>query len=433
MTSVSSGEPRHGLGDGVRARRTTTRQDRLPTRVALGRLLGRVAEAASRASGRGAGGVIGGRVMLAIAPDSARELARGRDVVLVSGTNGKTTTTACLAAALGCDGPVTTNTDGANTPAGLARTLAQRPAAARVVLETDEGWLAWTRAQTGASTAVLLNLSRDQLHRHHEVAALAAAWVTAVDGLGHVVANADDPDVVMAALAAQRQTWVSVGIRWTDDALLCPRCGQECRRTDADWWCSCGLRRPEPDWWLEGEDLVSRTERIPLQLSLPGRANLGNAAMAVAAAADFGVDPRAAAQALRGLSSVAGRYEVVERDGRRARLVLAKNPASWVEALEMLPPAPAPVVLAFNSEGVDGRDPSWLYDVPFGAVGDRPVVVTGRRATDMMVRLEVEGFEDVRRAPSVAAALQMLPPGEITVVGNYTAFQETRKELRHGH
>lgn len=424
MTSISSGGWR--LRNVLRARR-------LPTRVAIGRLLGHVAEVASRASGRGSGGVIGGRVMLAIAPDSARELARGRDVLLVSGTNGKTTTTAYLAAALGCRGPVATNTDGANTPAGLVRTLAQRPAAACVVLETDEGWLSWTRAQTGASTALLLNLSRDQLHRHHEVAALAAAWTAAVDGLPHVVANADDPDVVMAALAAQRQTWVGVGIRWTDDALLCPRCGRECRRTGSDWSCVCGLRRPEPDWWLEGEDLVSRTDRIPLRLTLPGRANLGNAAMAVAAAADFGVDPHLAVSALRDLSSVAGRYGVFEHQGRQARLILAKNPASWVEALDMLPPAPAPLVLAFNSEGVDGRDPSWLYDVPFGAVGDRPVVVTGKRATDMMVRLEVEDLGDVRRAPSVAAALALLPPGEITVVANYTAFQDARKELRHGH
>ena len=428
MSSLSSGTP--GPSDGLSEDlRPDAGSGRTPSRVALGRALGRAAEAVSRGTGRGSGGVIGGRVMLAIAPDSARELARGRDVVLVSGTNGKTTTTAFVTAALGTLGPVDSNTDGANTPPGLARALGDRRRAPRVVLETDESWLGWTLQQTKAATVLLLNLSRDQLHRHHEVSALANNWVKAVAGVPHVIANVDDPDVVMAALAAQRQTWVACGSGWTDDALLCPRCGRECRREGMDWWCECGLRRPEPDAWLEGEEMVTRDGRVPLSVSLPGRVNLANAMMAVTAAVSLGADPREAADRLRHLRTVAGRYQVIERDGRHARLVLAKNPASWVEALQMLPPAPAPLVLSFNSDGPDGRDPSWLYDVPFGNVGQRPVVVTGKRATDMMVRLHLDGLGELRQAPSVAAALALLPPGEITVVANYTAFQDARKEL----
>jgi UDP-N-acetylmuramyl tripeptide synthase len=111
--------------------------------------------------------------------------------------------------------------------------------------------------------------------------------------------------------------------------------------------------------------------------------------------------------------------------------VLAKNPAGWVEALAVVAAGTAPVVLAFGSEGVDGRDPSWLYDVPFAGVAGRPVVVTGRRATDMVVRLEMEGLTDVRRAPNVVSALAMLPPGPVDVVANYTAFQDARRELAH--
>jgi UDP-N-acetylmuramyl tripeptide synthase len=224
---------------------------------------------------------------------------------------------------------------------------------------------------------------------------------------------------------------VSVGIRWTQDSQVCPRCGDECRRTGQDWGCGCGLRRPRPDWWLESADLVSDSVRVTLDLGLPGQANLANAAMAVATAAALGVDPQTAADRLRDIVSVAGRYAVIDHHGRLTRLVLAKNPAGWVEALSMVASRTVPLVLAFNSEGVDGRDPSWLYDVPFAGVAGRPVVVTGRRATDMLVRLEMAGLTDVRRAADTRSALAMLPPGPVNLVANYTAFQDARQELRH--
>jgi UDP-N-acetylmuramyl tripeptide synthase len=370
-------------------------------------------------------------VVLRLVPDAARELSDGRELVLVSGTNGKTTTSSYLTACLRTRSAVDTNADGANTPAGLVRTLAAG-AAPTVVLETDEGWLPWTLEQCRATTAVLLNLSRDQLHRHHEVAALSSGWHDALPHLDHAVANCDDPGIVYPASAARRQTWVGAGHVWLDDAVVCPRCGGECRRSEDDWRCRCGLARPRPEWWLEGRELVSATARVSLELGLPGEVNLANAAMAVAAAASLGVDPVDAAAALHDIVSVAGRYDVVEHEGREARLVLAKNPASWAEALALVVTEMRPIVLAFNSDGVDGRDPSWLYDVPFGRLAGRPVVVVGRRATDMLVRLEMADVADVRKAEDVGSALRLLPPGPVDVVANYTAFQEIRKELGGG-
>jgi lipid II isoglutaminyl synthase (glutamine-hydrolysing) len=392
--------------------------------------LARLAERTSVRTGLGAGGVIGGRVILRLAPDAVRELSSEREVVLVSGTNGKTTTSSYLAACLRGRSAVDTNTDGANTPAGIARTLSAGRAPT-VVLETDEGWLPWALSQTRASTAVLLNLSRDQLHRHHEVAALSTTWHEALPQLHHAIANCDDPHVVFPATAARRRTWVSAGHGWLDDAVVCPRCGDECRRTADDWRCGCGLARPRPDWWLEDQDLVGAETRVSLDLGLPGAVNLANAAMAVAAAASLGVDPVDAAGALHDIVSVAGRYDVVEHEGREARLVLAKNPASWAEALALVAPGDRPIVLAFNADGVDGRDPSWLYDVPFAHIAAHPVVVIGRRATDMVVRLEMADVPDVREAEDVRAALELVRPGPVDVVANYTAFQEIRRELGH--
>jgi len=427
MRTVADGQfPSRGATSAAPRPRSTA--GRVSTRVAAAARLGRLAEALSRRTRLGSGGVVGGRLLLALAPGAVGELTRGRTVTLVSGTNGKSTTTAFLAAALRTREPVATNADGANTPGGLAKALAA-DAARQVVLETDEGWVPWTIRQAPEATPVLLNLTRDQLHRHPEVAHLARAWRDALVGTAHAVANADDPGVVMAAMAAHDQTWVAAGARWTQDAVVCPRCGGACRHDDAQWACRCGLRRPQPQWWLEGDEVVNATGRWDLGLGLPGIVNRANAAMAIAASARLGVDPQAAVTAMRAITEVVGRYRIYLSPRHRTRLILAKNPASWAEALATVATSNTPLVLAFNSEGVDGRDPSWLYDVPFADLRGRPVAVTGRRSTDMLVRLEMEGLTAVAVAPDVAAAVATMPPGEVTVVANYTAFQEARRVL----
>jgi UDP-N-acetylmuramyl tripeptide synthase len=151
--------------------------------------------------------------------------------------------------------------------------------------------------------------------------------------------------------------------------------------------------------------------------------------MAIAATARLGVDPQAAVEAIRAITEVVGRYQVYLSPRHRTRLILAKNPASWAEALATVASTSTPLVLAFNADGVDGRDPSWLYDVRFADLRGRPMAVTGRRSTDMLVRLEMDGLTTVSVAPDVAAAVAMMPPGEVTVVANYTAFQEARRVL----
>jgi len=401
----------------------------LRLRAALG--AGRAASALSRLTGRGSGGVIGGRVVLKVQPATPRLLSRGRTVMLVSGTNGKTTTTAMLTAAMGALGPVASNADGANTPPGFVAALAD-PRAERVVLETDEGWLPWTVTQTRPELALLLNLSRDQLTRHHEVGKLAVSWRSALSDVPTAVGNADDPDVVWAAMASPKQVWVAAGQWWTQDSVACPRCGNRCHRDGVAWRCgSCELARPEPDWWVEGDDLVSADVRIPLQLPLPGRFNKANAAMVVAAAVQQGADAQTAVQAMREVRTVAGRYAVQDYRGRRIRLLLAKNPAGWLETIQLISQGDAPLVLAFNSQGVDGRDPSWLYDVSFRSLAGRRIAVIGERSADMGVRLKLDGLEYVDAGRRLRDALDLLPPGQVDVLANYTAFQDARRELAH--
>jgi UDP-N-acetylmuramyl tripeptide synthase len=395
-----------------------------------------VAAAVSRGLGRGGGSVIGGRAILTVDPGALARLAAGHPVALVSGTNGKTTTTSFLAVALGGPGHVVTNLQGANLPPGLAAALAAAPASGQpAVLEVDEAWLARVVEATRPRAVALLNLSRDQLDRNNEVRTLAAAWRRTFEAHSEVtvVANADDPLVVWGAGRAGRVRWVGAGQPWIDDAGGCPQCGGRidfAHAAQAGWACGdCDLARPDIDVGLEGSSIVWRdgTAYTP-ELHLPGRANRANAAMALATAEVMGADPAQAVPALASLTEIAGRYAVVTTQGCRARLLLAKNPAGWLEVFDFVRPAPLPVVVAINARIADGRDPSWLWDVPFERLKGRLVVATGERSRDLAVRLRYAEVDHVNE-PDLARAIPAAGTPEVDVVANYTSFQQLRRML----
>jgi UDP-N-acetylmuramyl tripeptide synthase len=406
---------------------------KLPLRARLATTVAGAAGRMSRLSGRGDGSVIGGAVGLRMEPDLLRLLAAGRQIVLVTGTNGKTTTTRLITAALGALGQeVATNAFGANMEAGLASALGRAPDAPFGVLEVDERYLPAMIEVTRPRVVALLNLSRDQMDRAAEIWLVARRWREALGGAPdcHVVANADDPLIAWAAGAASRVTWVAAGQRWHEDSWCCPNCGSHLRRDDLGWRCGeCGLARPATRWVLDGESVVDSGGRVrELSLALPGRANRSNAVIALAVADLFGADMDQALPRLREVRSVAGRYTQVEQRGRKLRLLLAKNPAGWLEAFDVLTQAPAPVLLAVNAQGPDGRDTSWLWDVDYRVLRGRRVLVTGERRMDLAVRLEADqvAFE---LADGVEDAAGRVPPGSLDVIANYTAFQQIRTAL----
>ena len=403
---------------------------KMPIRAKVASSVSRTAAALSRAAGRGDGSVIGGWIGLKIDPDLLAHLATGRAIALVSGTNGKTTTTRLTAAALGVLGPVATNSFGANMPTGHTSALAKAGATPYAVLEVDEHYLARVIDETAPRVVALLNLSRDQLDRAKEVAMMAQLWRTALAAhpAVNVVANADDPMVVWAAAGTAQVVWFSAGQRWHDDSWVCPECGSPIERAEGEWWCTgCPLRRPQPQWTVEDEGVVDPSGAWHLiKLQLPGQVNLGNAATALAVAAEFGVRPLDAAPRLATVSSVAGRYAQVDRDGRTIRLLLAKNPASWLEAFDMA--ETAPTLLSINARDPDGFDTSWLYDVDFAPLRGRQVLITGDRAYDLAVRLEVNDVA-FRHVQTFDEAVRAVPPGRLEVIANYTAFQDIRAEL----
>jgi UDP-N-acetylmuramyl tripeptide synthase len=393
---------------------------------------GRVAGLASRAVGRGEGWVISGKTCLALAPDAARLLAADRRIALVSGTNGKTTTTAMLAAALATRGEVVTNRTGANVTDGIVAALLEQRTAPVGALEVDERFIPWAFDVLAPEAVAFLNLSRDQLSRLNETRMIAQRWRECV--IAHpeiaVVANADDPLVVWAAQPAVTVQWVAVGQPWTEDAIACPACQSVVEFVEHGWACTgCAFTRPEPDAELVDERLVLRDgTAIDIDPALPGERNRANVVMAAVSAGRFGVELDAAVKAAVQVQGVAGRYRTVTIGDSQVRLLLAKNPASWQETLRFIPPPPAPVVLVLNARDPDGHDPSWIWDVPFEELGDRPVICTGDRASDLAVRLDYAGIEHEWR-PDVDEVLDHLTWPAVDVIANYSAFQDLRRRF----
>ncbi len=410
--------------------------------------LGNVAALGSRLANRGSGASIRGQVLTRIAPDAFRLLLRGRRIASVSGTNGKTTTTHLLAAAvrtgLGADAArLVTNTDGANLHYGLASALSQAPSADIAVLETDERVVSDMIAHGRPEVLVLLNFSRDQLDRHHEIKALGRAWRAALQRAGQagptvIVANANDPLVVWSAGTAPKVVWVNTATLWTADATLCPACGSVLTSVDGRWDCpGCDLTQPEATWRVDGDAIVLPDgERVTPALRVPGAFNVSNAACALAAAVEMGVEVDDALRGMRTVTSPAGRFATTTMHGTTVRLLLAKNPAGWAEALPLA--ASDPVILAIDSVAADGKDVSWLWDVDYEQLQGREVIATGPRAQDLAVRLSYAEV-DHRVIPDLAEAVAAgrsiststpapgSPAAPIDTLATYTPFQKLLK------
>jgi UDP-N-acetylmuramyl tripeptide synthase len=164
-------------------------------------------------------------------------------------------------------------------------------------------------------------------------------------------------------------------------------------------------------------------------LRLPGRANRANATTAAAVASLFGVDPHRAVARMEQVTAVAGRYDTVTYHGRQLRLLLAKNPAGWLETFDLVAAAdPHPVLLSVNALAADGTDTSWLWDVDYTRLRGRPVLVIGQRRLDLAVRLQVAGVQFTVH-DDLDDALRAAPDGLIDVIANYTAFQQLRQKV----
>ncbi|WP_373138234.1 Mur ligase family protein [Mycobacterium marinum] len=408
----------------------------ITARARLALAAGSSARWASRVTGRGAGAMIGGLVAMTLDRSVLRQLASGRRTVVITGTNGKSTTTRMTAAALSTLGAVATNAEGANMDAGLVAALAADRRAGLAALEVDEMHVPHVSDAVEPAVLVFLNLSRDQLDRVGEINVIER---TLRAGLARhpnavVVANCDDVLMTSAAYDSPNVVWVAAGGSWSNDSVSCPRSGEVIVREPGHWYSTgADFKRPSPQWWFDDEAVYGPDGlALPMRLALPGAVNRGNATQAVAAAVALGADPALAVAAVAEVDEVAGRYRSFALGRHQARILLAKNPAGWQEALSMVDERAAGVVISVNGQVPDGEDLSWLWDVRFEhfaeAFKTTPVVAAGERGTDLAVRLGYAGVQHTLVHDTVAA-IESCPPGPVEVVTNYTAFLQLQRRL----
>ena len=440
-------------------------------RLAL--LLARTLRGASRRLGRTGGTTAPGRLLLRLSPRALSRMAADVDegAVLVSATNGKTTTSAMLAAMLERAGrPVVHNRAGSNMGWGVATALldARRGSGQLGLFEVDEAWLPSVARDVRPLAYLLANLFRDQLDRYGELELLADRWAELVAeesarGGVRFVLNADDPLVADLGRGREAITYFGVSddsqalpeLQHAADSKHCRNCGAA-YRYDAvllghlgRYRCpGCGRSRPEPAveavavqlQGMAGARVELRTPQGPLEvrLPLPGLYNVYNAVAAAAAALELGVPLADVGAALEGFGGAFGRVETIPVDGRPVSILLVKNPAGANEVLRTLTLEDGRVDLwlALNDKTADGRDVSWIWDADFELLAGRVGTVTcsGTRAEEMALRLKYAGVEphaaverDLGRSLDAAVANGAGRP--LYALPTYTAMLELRELL----
>ena len=452
-------------------------------RTALAVTAGKLAGRASLLAGRGGATSLPGLVAQRIDPDVtgtlAAELPHG--ALVVSGTNGKTTTAALLAAALRAGGlrPIH-NRAGANLARGIASALLEQAGPrgrlrvgsdAIGLFEVDEAALPSIMQTVQPSLLVVTNLFRDQLDRYGELDVVAARWRAALDALppqAALVLNADDP--LVAALgddAGRRVIYYGLDLpagRFerppeSADSIACRRCGALLDYKHVyyghlgQYRCPrCGWARPHLDVrgvavaarGLEGSTLRAEADgvTVDLELRVPGLYNAYNALAALAAAACArGIDAGSAARAMVNVKAAFGRAERIHLAGRDVWLLLVKNPTGCDEVLRLLAEQPAPLDLlaVLNDNAADGRDVSWIWDTALedvvAALGR--VTFAGTRAEEMALRFKYAGYAAAAESAIVGdplaaldAAMAALPAAApLYVLATYTAMLELRRGL----
>jgi UDP-N-acetylmuramyl tripeptide synthase len=439
----------------------------MSVRLTAERLAARAAAGLSRAAGRGGGTTLPGKLLWKLDPGAIDLLAsRLTDgTVLVSATNGKTTTSAMAAAVLGRSHRLAWNRSGANLVSGVASTLLASEDAELGLFEVDEGALPEVLRRTRPRAVCLGNLFRDQLDRYGELELVAERWRGAVAGLDEdavVVVNADDPQV--GHLADGRAAAVRFGLddplharpalQHAADSKWCVRCGRPYEYAAAyvghlgDYRCpNCGHARPPLDvaareLELQGLERATFTLATPdgetrIELALPGLYNVYNAVAAASLAHALGTPIDEIRAGLEDFRGAFGRFERIASGDRELIMLLVKNPAGANEAVRTLLDGGAPpvVVIALNDAIADGQDVSWIWDVDLEPLlgSAELVVATGDRAAELGVRCVYGGLprERLEVVPGLAAALDRglaaVPPGgELVVLPTYTAMLALR-------
>ena len=447
------------------------------TLLAPGVAAAKAVGALSRVAGRGGGTSLPGKVLTRVEPQAIGMLASRLDQgsLVVSATNGKTTTAAMIASVLeGTGSRLVHNRAGANMAGGIASALA---AAARGggrrldgdlgLFEVDEFWLPQLLAELRPRVVLLANLFRDQLDRYGELETIGERWRDAAAALPPatlLILNADDPLIAdLGAGARFEPAYFGVDddslarpeMQHAADSKHCRRCGHpyEYRAIYlghlGHYRCpQCGNARPEPTYAareveLRGIRSAAFTLAAPqgtarVELPLPGLYNVYNALGAAALCLSLGVPLGDVVAGLEAVAPAFGRAETLDLDGRAASLLLVKNPAGANEVLRTLAleDGELDVLGVLNDRTADGRDVSWVWDADWELIAPRlrRMTCAGTRAAELAVRLKYAGVDPARlhvvdALPDALDAALTDGDGPLYVLPTYTALIELRELL----
>lgn len=374
-------------------------------RFGVASLAGRVAAAASRIT-RQDGAALRGQVIRRVDPAALSRVVQRQPWVLVVGQYGTTVLSSLLVAAVrashgtherplaqteaddGLDGVVAALTDRVVPELAV---LAARPDDAVELLSTGD----LPRA------IVLVNSSGVAPNERYAQARRLRAAIDRIHAVVPVIADADDPMTVLAAGSARRTIWVR-GTRTYHDQLLCPGCGSILTWNTDDhpgWSCPRrDYRQPEPDYLVQDGKITDAEGQVwDPRLPLPGRLIIDQACFALATAGTLGINAGTVFVGMRQCDDALGRFAPIKLGETMARLIVARHPAEFTDALSMIE---NPTVIM----ATDDTELPWLWDCDPAPLASRTMIATGPRAPDVAVRLGHAGL-DCRDVPELAAAL----------------------------
>ncbi|MBE9058313.1 Mur ligase family protein [Sphaerospermopsis sp. LEGE 08334] len=407
----------------------------------------------------GAASVLPGSIARRIEPRLLQLLSQQvkNGVILIAGTNGKTTTALLLCTILERAGyKIAHNSTGANLENGLATALIENTSllgALNVdyaILEVDENIVPKVLKPLQPKIIICLNLFRDQLDRYGEVDTISKKWTKVISTLPEttvVIPNADDP--TLSYLGQQlNQKVLFFGLNEPEhylesiphavDSIYCPRCGHSLDYQGVylshlgDFTCpSCGFSKSKPS--LES----SEWSQI-----LVGLYNKYNTLAAATAAKELGVEEGKIRETINNFQAAFGRAEDLVIDGKKVRILLSKNPVGTNETIRVVTQSQdTTTLMVLNDRTPDGTDVSWIWDVDTEKLVERggTLVVSGDRVYDMALRLRYSEKsidskinliveEDLKKAINIA--LKHTPKNEtLHILPTYSAMLEVREVL----
>lgn len=425
---------------------------------------------------KSAGTSLPGMVALKISKNFLSFLSKycEKDIITVTGTNGKTTTSGLFAHILKTAGnSVLHNEKGANMLTGMATSLAvgYKPFSRfdYAVLESDEAYLTKLYNYINADFLLVTNLFRDQLDRYGELDTTAKKIQEAIDKNPNLklFINADDPMLLELGTANRRIFFGFDEITYKNysresqapaEAVVCP-CKSDFsyeKRYYAHvgkYYCEhCGRKRPQLDYKAYAviyDDFSEiyikfnengQEKELYFKTNLVGLYNAYNALAAISASLELKIAPGLIQSGLDSYKSMFGRAEKLCIGGKNILVQLIKNPTGASEVLRTVNPNTSKkLLIIINDNYADGRDISWLWDADFELLKDfqNNIVVSGIRAYDMAVRMKYAGFDeskievkkDIKEA--FYYALDGIQQGEqLLIMPTYTALLEMQKFIK---